>query len=247
PSTVPTDGPPLQLLGVASHEPLLVVRSTTGGPVIVTSRYRASYLAFPLQEPGARERWLIDPKGEIVAASGGFQALEQMTNPEVLEAAAAARASGEGSRDVVSEGVVYGWAPVAGEGPAKQLGWVVVSRRSHASLGVADVAARRELILVAVLTGLFSLLLLGWYLITTVLPLRHLSQQATRLADGDRTTQLVPRRLDEVGVIARHLERIRRELRDRSGRRTEGGPEPSGPATPNGTGATDLDTRSGDA
>ncbi len=45
------------------------------------------------------------------------------------------------------------------------------------------------------------------------MPLHHLAADATAVADGGLSEPVLVRRYDEVGVIARNIDRIRRTLR----------------------------------
>ena len=60
---------------------------------------------------------------------------------------------------------------------------------------------------------LLALLLLGWFVVVVAMPLHHLAVDATSVADGNLSEPVLVRRYDEVGVIARNIDRVRRTLR----------------------------------
>ncbi len=103
--------------------------------------------------------------------------------------------------------------PVRGEGPAGSLDWVVATSSPYEDLALTDSVARGELILAGLLTVVASLLLLGWFLVVVAMPLHHLAVESTLVADGQLADPVIVRRYDEVGVVARNVDRVRRTLR----------------------------------
>ncbi len=175
--------------------------------------FDARHLSFPLDAAGPGERWLVDGQNRVLASTEGFLALQALPSAELDDAAVAARTDPVLGVDLPAAALVVSGGSVTGEGPGGSVDWAVVTSSSYESLALTDSAARKELLLVGLLTVVASLLVLGWFLVVVALPLRHLARDATALADGRLAEPVVVRRYDEVGVIGRNLDRIRRVLR----------------------------------
>ncbi len=180
---------------------------------LIAAWYDAQYLSFPLQAAGPGLRWLVDGGNRLLGSDQGFVALQPLPGPELDAAADAARADGAQATDLVAEQEVVSSAPLDGPGPAGALGWAVVTSSTYDSLALTDSVARSELFFAGLLTVLLALLLLGWFVIVVAMPLHHLALDATSVADGNLSEPVLVRRYDEVGVIARNIDRIRRTLR----------------------------------
>lgn len=215
PPAFPVSAQTVVLAGARDSEPFVqLVAPVPGRPgELIAAWYDAQYLSFPLQAAGPGPRWLVDGANRLLGADQGFVALNPLPGAGLADAADAARAEGPASIDVPSAEQVVSAAPQRGEGPAGALGWAVVTASPYTSLALTDTVARTELVFAGIVTVLLSLLLLGWFLVVVAMPLHHLAADATALADGHLSEPVLVRRYDEVGVIARNIDRIRRTLR----------------------------------
>lgn len=185
---------------------------------VLVARYASEYLTFPLQGPGTR--WLIDDQGRILASDSGFVAYARL--PEGLPMSCLSTAAGcEDGVPARPRTLAFTDGPrllsasrVVGTGPAGALSLSVIGDRPVDTLAIGDHDAHRRLLLLSWLAVLAVVLSLGWLLVTVALPLRHLARDAQRIANGNHGDPIVARRSDEVGVVARHLERIRLLLSD---------------------------------
>ncbi len=112
------------------------------------------------------------------------------------------------------------WTPVAGNGPAGELSWALVSARPVSRLALAPFQLQREALMLTAVTGTATVLIFGWLYILVVRPWRQAARAAKRLANGDLKRELYPERLDEIGLAVRALERLRISLRAARGMST---------------------------
>ncbi len=178
----------------------------------VVARYDPAFLRFPLEgvQPGAA--WLVDRSGRVVGSLGETARMTPLPRPPLQRAARAAAAgrtgafSAGGSSDTQD---VIAYAPVSGIGPADELGWSVVTSRSVSTLVLPEVEARNEAFLIGVVLALLTLVIFGWLYIVILRPIARLQREAERLAFGDLSKSVEVVRYDEIGLIARSLERVR--------------------------------------
>lgn len=112
----------------------------------------------------------------------------------------------DGRRNVVS------WAPVTSPEATRQLGLSVVTDRPETSLTLPHSAERSELAMLGVLIATLTVVIFGWLYVVVIGPLRALARDAARIAAGDLATPVTVRRYDHFGLIARDLERLRRDM-----------------------------------
>lgn len=177
----------------------------------VLARYDPTFLRFPVAvaEPGSA--WIVDPRGRVV---GGLdEATLQPLDRPPLRAAAARGARGLTGAIVtggdVDRQTVVAYAPVAGVGPAADLGWSVVTSRGVTSFALPQNDIRRQALLAGLSLVTLSLLVFGWIYIMLLRPVIRLQAEAERIAHGDLGRAVEVIRYDEIGIIARSLERIR--------------------------------------
>ncbi|TDV48784.1 hypothetical protein [Actinophytocola oryzae] len=115
---------------------------------------------------------------------------------------------GSALRDVGGRPAVVTWAPVEG-----QPGLTVVTDRPEPPHG----EERHELLLFGVLVATLAVVVFGWLHVLVIAPLAALAKAEARLARGETGEPVIVRRFDHLGLIARDLERLRRDLprRDR--------------------------------
>jgi nitrate/nitrite-specific signal transduction histidine kinase len=112
----------------------------------------------------------------------------------------------DGQRHAVS------WAPVTSTQPTRQTGLTVVTDRPEASLALPHSDEKRELILLGAVIAVLSVVVFGWLYVVIISPLSALARAAGRISRGDADAPVIVRRYDQLGLVARDLERIRRDL-----------------------------------
>ena len=178
----------------------------------VIGEYDPSFFRFPLSVADPGEAWLVTGGGRVIGSRGGFTAFQELPRRPLREAAARA-AQGESGTTVVPGSLgrqeIVAFAPVSGIGPAGELGWSVVTARSVDSISLPETNARRQGIIVAIVIALTTAVVFGWFWIFVLRPLFRLQSEAERIAYGDLSRNVEVIRYDEIGLIARALERTR--------------------------------------
>jgi nitrate/nitrite-specific signal transduction histidine kinase len=72
-----------------------------------------------------------------------------------------------------------------------------------------ETTIRRQILVFAIVLALMTIVVFGWLWILVLRPLLRLQGEAERLAYGDLSRNVEVIRYDEIGLIARALERIR--------------------------------------
>ena len=162
--------------------------------------------------------WLVNRNGDILAAATGTPPFEKLPSRALRDAAARASAGEIGALSTRGSGRIelVGFAPVSGFGPSGKLGWAVVTSRplSSAPVGTGHHRAARGF---AIALGVATIVIFGWLWIAVVRPLDHLEQEADRIAHGDLERPVMIDRSDEIGFVARSLERLRQSHPDGAG------------------------------
>jgi HAMP domain-containing protein len=178
----------------------------------VIGEYDPLFFRFPLAVADPGEVWLVTSDGRVIGSRGGFTAFQELPRRPLREAAARA-AQGESGTTVVPGSAgrqeIVAFAPVGGTGPAGTLGWNVVTARSVDSLSLPETDARRQGLVLAIVLALTTAVVFGWLWIFLLRPLFRLQSEAERIAYGDLSKNVEVIRYDEIGLIARALERIR--------------------------------------
>lgn len=182
--------------------------------VAIVGHYRREYLLNGLGGLELGLAWLVNREGRILAAPANVDLGRPLPEPELRRAAARAR-DGESAAFVHhrSDGAreVIAYAPVAGHGPAGDLGWAVITAR-----GVDEFAGGGSAAWVGLLLGLgvalVTLFVFGWWWAGYIRPLDALEEEADRIAEGDLRQPVRLHRHDEIGLVARDLEHIRIKL-----------------------------------
>lgn len=184
----------------------------------IVAEFTPEALIRPLALAGPGNTRLLDRDRLVIGATSGFTAFEPLSRPDLNAAAQAAPTTGAGSalHDVNGGRHLVSWAPVTTTEPARQLGLAVVTDRPDTSLTLPHSAERNELVLVGVLIGTLTIVIFGWLYAVVIAPLRALSRSARGLAAGDLADPVIVRRYDHLGLIARDLERLRRDLHGRA-------------------------------
>lgn len=182
------------------------------GPLALLAHYDYAFLRFPMEVARPGSAWLVDDDSRIIAATGGFSPFTELPRRSLREAAASVASGGAGAGrggGSADEQEIVGKAPVSGLGPAGGLGWGVVTSRQVGNLSLPQTNARREALVAAASLAVITLAVFGWLWLLVVRPVVRLQKEAERIAFGDLSDPVEIIRYDEIGLIARSLERIR--------------------------------------
>ena len=157
--------------------------------------------------------WLVNRHGEVLAAAAGSPLFEKLPRADLREAATRASAGeiGATSTRVRGRHELVGYAPVSGFGPAGKLGWAVVTSRPLDDAGAPN-SRQRTALVAALALAVATVVVFGWLWLAFVRPLDHLEREADRVAHGDIDRPVMIDRSDEIGLVARSVERLRQAL-----------------------------------
>lgn len=201
-----------------------------GGDLAVVGHYDHEFMRFAMELARPGEAWVVDDDGRIISASGPFLPFAELPRRSLRDAADSASAGRAGTSQTggsFDSDEIVSFAPVEGSGPAGQLGWSVVTSRRVPTMSLPEVDARRQGFVAGVIAFALVLGVFGWLWLIVVRPILRLQKEAERLAYGDLSTPVELIRYDEIGLIARALERIRISL---VRRKVQGEPEDRGPS-----------------
>jgi len=177
------------------------------------AEFTPSALIRPLSLAGPGNTRLLNADRKVIGATSGFTAFEPLTRPDLEQAAkAAAGGPGHALHDVDGQQHVVSWAPVTSTQPTRQTGLTVVTDRPESTLTLPHSNEKRELILLGALIAALTIVIFGWLYVVIISPMSALARAAGRLLRGDTHDPVIVRRYDRLGLIARDLERIRRDL-----------------------------------
>jgi hypothetical protein len=175
------------------------------------AQYDPAFMRFGLEVSRPGPAWVLNQRGQILGTRVGHARLG--TLPRIALRKAAARGTGASGAQSVGGSFdtqeVVGYAPMAGPGPAGRLRWAVVATRDVGSFALPQTDVRRQGLMAGVALGVLALLIFGWLYIVVVSPVLRVQREAERLAHGDLSKAVEVIRYDEVGLIARSLERLR--------------------------------------
>ena len=157
------------------------------------------------------DAWVMDANGRVVATASASSSVSS-PGPAVESVLASALSGRTGAKtvgDSPENQDVLGYAPVRGEGPAASLRWAVVTSRRVDTLPLPELQAKREGLLFAVLLIVVTLFVFGWLYAVVLSPILAVQREAERLAYGDLSQAVEVARYDEIGLLARALERLR--------------------------------------
>jgi hypothetical protein len=180
----------------------------------IVAEFKPQSLISPLALAGPGNTRLLNADRLVIGATSGFTAFEPLSRPDLDQAAQSARTAGAGAalHDVDGRRHLVSWAPVTTAEQTRQLGLVVVTDRPETSLTLPHSSERNELVLLGVLIASLTVVIFGWLCAVVVSPLWALARDARRIAGGDTAKPVIVRRYDQLGLIARDLERVRRNL-----------------------------------
>jgi HAMP domain-containing protein len=177
----------------------------------VVGYYNPTFMRFPLEVSRPGNAWVVNARGQVVGTRVGHARLTLLPRQALRQAAARGYtvSGAESVGGTIDTQEVVGYSPVAGGGPAGKLGWTVVATRDIGSFALPQTDARRQGLMAGVALGVLVLLIFGWLYIVVVAPVLRLQREAERLAYGDLSKSVEVVRYDEIGLIARALERMR--------------------------------------
>src|SRR5262245_10961925 len=179
---------------------------------LVVAEYNLARLRYALDTLRPAAAWLVNAKGEVVASTGGFVAFEHLGKGDLAKAATARSDKPEVllSQGGVDASAIIAAAPVRDKDPTPVVpGWRLVTSRSVSTIALPQTRARDQALLVGLALTMVTIGVFGWMYVGWLRPLRRLVLDADRIADGDIRTPVQLRRHDEIGLVARALERIR--------------------------------------
>ncbi|MGD1224265.1 MULTISPECIES: HAMP domain-containing protein [Streptomyces] len=234
----PATADPIQLLGQGSTKPLVVGTAEIPGRdgAALVGEFRIDFLNSLLKRPGLGVVRLVDDKNHVIAGNTGYIAFQSLPNDRLKDLVSASNQ--KVGKSAHAAGVLYrengvqiaAAAPFVGGGPAKALGWTVVSWQPADRLAIPEYDVQHRTMLAGLLGAAAAAACLGWMHIVVARPLRVLAGQAEALAEGDRKTVLFPRNHDEVGAVTRSLELVRQQLQEQ--RKQQSTPRRSSPGAP---------------
>jgi hypothetical protein len=178
----------------------------------LVAEFTPNTLVWPLSLAGPGNTRLLNADRKVIGATTGFTAFEPLTRPDLEQAAqAAAGGPGHAIHDVDGQRHAVSWAPVTSTQPTRQTGLTVVTDRPESTLTLPHSDEKRELVLLGALIAALTIVVFGWLYVVIVGPLSALAKAAGRLVRGDTQEPVIVRRYDRLGLIARDLERIRRD------------------------------------
>ncbi len=156
---------------------------------------------------------LVDSGMRTLAAADGYRAFDvvdaQPLRQNVTDALAGT--ARPGVVEIDGQSYVIASASLAGLSKTDPLRWTVVLQQPLTTLPLPDNMVRRYVLFAALAAGAAALLLLGWYHLCFVRPLRRLAVAALDLAQGDLKTVIYPERLNEIGTLSECLDAARRQ------------------------------------
>jgi len=156
---------------------------------------------------------LVDSGLRTLASADGYRAFDPLTDQALKQSVtdALGGVGRPGTDEVDGQWYVVAAATVTGSPSTDPLRWTVVLQQPLTTLPLPDNLVRRYALFAALLVGAAGLLLLGWYHLCFVRPLRRLAEAAIRLEQGDLKTVIYPERLNEIGTLSQCLDDARRQ------------------------------------
>jgi hypothetical protein len=156
---------------------------------------------------------LVDSGLRTLASADGYRAFDMITDQALRQSVtdALAGVGRPGTDQIDGDWYVVAAATVTGAPSTDPLRWTVVLQQPLTTLPLPDNMVRRYVLFAALAAGAAALLLLGWYHLCFVRPLRRLAVSALELAQGDLKTVIYPERLNEIGSLSECLDAARRQ------------------------------------
>jgi len=183
-----------------------------GSGLVVAAVYDPTFL-LPALRPAPDSVSVVDGEQRTLSSTTGVAPGGPLGDEDLRRAAErGAQISGTLARRLDERtATVVAYAPVTGVGIAGEAGLAVVL--SQPVLTTGGVASYRVPgVLASLLLGLTAVAVFRWLHVAVVRPVLELQRTAERVAYGDLSQRVVVDRYDEVGGIARSLERLRLSL-----------------------------------
>jgi HAMP domain-containing protein len=186
--------------------------ATNRGRWTLVAYYDPRFLRFALELASPGEAFVVDRGGRMVGTLRGSSGHVSLRSSQ-LRAAARRGSRGRSGAGIAGGSIdrqeIIAFTPVSGAGPAGSLGWSVVTDRSVASLSLPTTLARRQAVLAGIGVVTLALAIFLWLYVTLIRPILRLQREAERVADGQLSKPVEIIRFDEIGLVARAIERIR--------------------------------------
>ena len=156
---------------------------------------------------------LVDSGLRTLASADGYRAFDPLTDPALKQSVtdALGGVGRPGTDQINGQWYVVAASTVTGSPSTDPLRWTVVLQQPLTTLPLPDNMIRRYVLFAALAAGSAALLLLGWYHLCFVRPLRRLATAALKLSEGDLKTVIYPERLNEIGTLSQCLDTARRQ------------------------------------
>lgn len=191
---------------ISQHAPV------QGGGGTVVGQYTPVFLRYAMNVAAPGDAWLVDRRARVIAGLGGAPPGTRLQHAE-LDAAAHRATAGSNGASVLEGGVashdVVAWSPVRGVGVAGSQDWGVVTARRVDAARLGAPSHRRQSVALAIAVAITAVAVFAWLRAVVLVPTTAVQREAERLAYGDLSSPVTAQRYDEIGIIARALERIR--------------------------------------
>lgn len=156
---------------------------------------------------------LVDSGLRTLASADGYRAFDVLSDQALRQSVtdALGGVGRPGTDQIDGQWYVVAAATVTGSPSTDPLRWTVVLEQPLTTLPLPDNVVRRYALFAALAVGAAGLLLLGWYHLCFVRPLRRLAAAAVNLEQGDLKTVIYPERLNEIGTLSQCLDDARRQ------------------------------------
>jgi HAMP domain-containing protein len=209
----PPAGSGIRLDRVTGPVPVVYAHVQVSDRYTAIAEFGVRYLAGLLHRADGRIR-VLDPDLRTILDTGGYVPFRVPSAGPVRTTAADALENRAGIAIGTVQGtrMLLAGATIGGDQDLPDLRWAIVAERPVVAFRLPDNELSRGTWLVAFLALVLAALLLAWYRLVVIRPLRQMADAAERLAAGDLRTTIHPVRQDEVGAIALCLDIVRQTL-----------------------------------
>jgi two-component system phosphate regulon sensor histidine kinase PhoR len=156
---------------------------------------------------------IIAPDGVVLGDSHEDRTRmdNHLSRPEVQQALADGQGNSTRFSNTVGYDMMYTAVPMSLNG---KVAAIVRVARPLRQVEIHTARLRQSILLVALITSVLAALLAILIAERTVRPIRHLTREAARMAEGDLSATVVPSSRDEIGQLGHAFNRMATELKD---------------------------------